>query len=102
MSGNGAEGCTYYKLKILELVKRMNLILGLTQENSIEDSLQDLFLFIYFSPDLCYDYTTPALISMLPSHILLLILHKATMLYICALMSYSLIFIVYVCTICIP
>ena len=33
------EGC--YKLKILELIKRKNLVLGLIQENSIENSVQD-------------------------------------------------------------
>jgi len=30
-----------YKLRTLELVKRKNLVLGLTQENSIENSVQD-------------------------------------------------------------
>jgi len=30
-----------YKFKTLELVKKVNLVLGLTQENSIENSLQD-------------------------------------------------------------
>jgi len=35
-----------YKLKTLELVKRMNLVLELTQENSIENSIQDSLPYI--------------------------------------------------------
>ena len=35
-----------YKLKTLELVKRMNLVLGLTQENSIENSIQNCLPYI--------------------------------------------------------
>ena len=35
-----------YKLKTLELVKRKNLILGLTQENLIENSVQDSLPYI--------------------------------------------------------
>ena len=31
----------YYKFKTLELVKKVNLVLGLTQENSIENSIQN-------------------------------------------------------------
>jgi len=42
-----------YKLKILELVKRMNLILELTQENSIENSVQDCLSYILIPNDLC-------------------------------------------------
>ena len=36
----------YYKLKILELIKRKNLVLRLTQENSMENSVQDSLPYI--------------------------------------------------------
>ena len=39
-------GVDCYKFKILELVKKGNLILGLTQENSIESSIQDCLPYI--------------------------------------------------------
>ena len=51
---------------------------------------------------LCYDYATPTLKSMLLPHVLLLIHHKATMPYACALTLYSLISIIHVCTMCTP
>jgi len=35
-----------YKFKTLELVKKMNLVLGLTQENSIESSIQSRLFYI--------------------------------------------------------
>jgi len=43
----------YYKLKPLELDKRKNLILGLTQENSIENSVQDCLSYIQIPNGLC-------------------------------------------------
>jgi len=45
-------GC--YNSKILELVNKKNLVLGLTQENSIEKSIQDCLPYIlnYHGP--CY------------------------------------------------
>jgi len=70
--------------------------IGFTQENSIENSLQTYCL------GLCYDYATPTLKSMCYPHVLLLIYHKATMLYTYALTSYSLISTVHVCTMCTP
>ena len=48
-----------------------------------------------------YDYTSPALKSMLLPHVLLLIHYKATMLCTCALTSYSLISVIHMCTMCI-
>jgi len=38
--------CDCYKLKTLELVKRKNLVLELTQENSIENFVQDSLPYI--------------------------------------------------------
>jgi len=43
-----------YKFKTLELVKKVNLVLGLTQENSIENSLQDCLPFILKAHGPCY------------------------------------------------
>ena len=43
-----------YKLRTLELVKRKNLILGLTQENSIENSVQDCLPYILKPHGPCY------------------------------------------------
>ena len=43
-----------YKFKTLELVKKVNLVLGLTQENSIKNSLQDCLPFILKAHGLCY------------------------------------------------
>ena len=37
---------TCYNLKILEWVKKRNLVLGLTQENSMEFLVQDCLLYI--------------------------------------------------------
>ena len=42
-----------YKLKTLELIKRKNLVLELTQENSIENSIQDSLPYILNPHDLC-------------------------------------------------
>ena len=42
-----------YKLKILGLIKRKNLVLGLTQENLIENSVQDSLPYILNSHGLC-------------------------------------------------
>ena len=47
------EECRCYKLKILELIKRKNLVLGLTQENSIENSVQDSLPYILKPHSLC-------------------------------------------------
>ena len=43
-----------YKLETLELIKRKNLVLGLTQENSIENSIQDCLSYILKPHGLCY------------------------------------------------
>jgi len=43
-----------YKLRILELIKRKNLVLGLTQESLIENSLQDCLPFILKAHGPCY------------------------------------------------
>ena len=43
----------YYDLMILELIKERNLVLGLTQENLIEDSVQDHLPYILKSNGLC-------------------------------------------------
>ncbi len=40
------DGLRCYKLKTLELIKRKNLVLGLTQENSIENSVQNSLPYI--------------------------------------------------------
>ena len=42
-----------YKLKTLELIKRKNLVLGLTQENLIENSVQDSLSYILNPHSLC-------------------------------------------------
>ena len=42
-----------YKLKILEWVQNKNLILGSTQENSIENSVQDFLSYIPITHGLC-------------------------------------------------
>jgi len=42
----GSEIDNYYKLKTLELIKKINLILGLIQENLIENSIQDCLPYI--------------------------------------------------------
>jgi len=43
-----------YNSKTLELVNKKNLVLGLIQENSIENSLQDCLPFILKAYGLCY------------------------------------------------
>ena len=43
----------YYKLKLLELDKRKNLVLGLIQENLIESSIQDCLPYILIPNGLC-------------------------------------------------
>ena len=43
----------YYKLKTLELIKKKNLVLGLIQENSIENSAQDSLPYILNPCGLC-------------------------------------------------
>ena len=43
-----------YKLKILELIKKKNLVLELTQENSIESSIQDHLPYILNYHGSCY------------------------------------------------
>ena len=47
-----------YKLKILEWIKRKNLVLELTQENSIENSVQDHLPYIIKLNGLCYYYSS--------------------------------------------
>jgi len=47
-----------YKLKNLELFKRKNLILGLTQENSIENFVQDHLPYILNYDGLCYYFSS--------------------------------------------
>ena len=50
------DGChrrQYYKLQTLELVKRINLVLRLTQENSIENSVQDYLPYMQIPNGLC-------------------------------------------------
>jgi len=42
-----------YKLKILELIKRKNLVLRLTQENSIKNSVQNSLPYILNPHGLC-------------------------------------------------
>jgi len=42
-----------YKLKTLELVKRIDPVLGLTQKNSIENSVQDCLPYIQIPNGLC-------------------------------------------------
>ena len=42
-----------YKLKILEWVKNKNLVSGLTQENLIENSVQDCLPYILKPNSLC-------------------------------------------------
>ena len=51
IESSGRNNC--YKLKTLELIKRKNLILGLIQENSIENSIQDCLSYILVSNGLC-------------------------------------------------
>jgi len=48
-----SHGVHCYKLKLLELDKRKNLVLGLTQENLIENSVQDCLPYILISNGLC-------------------------------------------------
>jgi len=43
----------YYKFKTLGLVKKVNLVLGLTQENLIENSIQDCLPYIKIPNSLC-------------------------------------------------
>jgi len=42
-----------YKLKTLELIKRKNLVLGLIQENSTENSVQDCLLYMLIPNSPC-------------------------------------------------
>jgi len=44
----------YYKLKTLELVKKINLVLGLIQENLIENSVQNCLPYIPETDGLCH------------------------------------------------
>ena len=44
----------YYKLKTLELVKKINLVLELIQENLIENSVQDCLHYIPETDSLCH------------------------------------------------
>ena len=87
------------QLKTLVLVRRRTLY-RVTQENSMENSLQDLFYLYSLCPGLYYNYATLTLKSMCYSHVLLLIHYKTTMPYIYALMSYSLISVIHTCTMC--
>ena len=50
---SGSEVNLCYNLKILGLVKKENLILELTQENSIENSIQDSLSYILDTYSLC-------------------------------------------------
>ena len=43
----------YYNSKTLELVNKKNLVLGLTQENLIENSVQDSLSYILNPHSLC-------------------------------------------------
>ena len=43
----------YYNSKTLGLVNKQNLVLGLTQENSIENSVQDSLPYILITHGLC-------------------------------------------------
>jgi len=58
-SSNSSCEVRCYKLRTLELVKRKNLVLGLTQENSMENSVQDCLSYI-LKPHGLY-YTTSSL-----------------------------------------
>jgi len=44
---------TCYNSKILELVNKKNLVLGLTQENSIKNTIQDCLPYILIPNGLC-------------------------------------------------
>jgi len=43
----------YYNFKTLELVKKVNLVLGLIQENSIKNSVQDCLPYILIPNGSC-------------------------------------------------
>ena len=64
------------------------LVVGITRELDKEPSLHCFSIYINTIWFMLQQYL-PALMSMHRSHILLLIHYKATMLYTCALMSYS-------------
>jgi len=51
-----------YDLKILELIYKRNLILGLTQENSIGNFVQDCLPYILNYYDLYYHYYVSSLL----------------------------------------
>ena len=51
----------YYNSKALELVNEQNLVLGLIQENSIENSVQNCLSYILKPYGLCYYYFQPTL-----------------------------------------
>ena len=72
------------------------LVVGITRELDKEPLLHCFSIYINYIWSMLQQYL-PALMSMHCPHVLLLIHHKATMLYTCALMSYSLISVVYVC-----
>ena len=74
---------------------------GITRELDKEPSLHCFSIYINYMWSVLQQYLL-ALMSIPLPHVLLLIHHKATMLYTCALISYSLISIVHVCTMCIP
>ena len=77
------------------------LVVGITRELDKEPSLHCSSIYINYMWSVLQQYLL-ALISMPLPHVLLLIHHKATMLYTCALTSYSLISVVHVCTMCTP
>ena len=64
------------------------LVMEITRELNKEPSLYCSFIYINTTWSVLQQYLL-ALMSMYCSHVLLLIYHKATMPYICALMSYS-------------
>jgi len=99
---NEEENLIVLQLRNLSVGLGEESCIGFTQENSIENSLQELSLLICCNIGPCYDYATPTLKFILLPHVLLLIYHKTTMPYTCALMLYSLISAVHVCTMCTP
>ena len=77
------------------------LVVGITRELDKEPLLHCSSIYINTTWSMLQQYL-PALMSMHCPHVLLLIHHKATMPYTYALMSYSLISVVHVCTMCTP